>query len=558
MMAGMAAVTDPPLVALTLFSRSLRATSIGAIALVSLVAFEALAVTTAMPAVARELDGVGLYALAFSAALATSVVGIVAAGAISDTRGPARPLLLGVGWFIAGLLVCGLAPAMWVVVAGRLLQGFGAGLTSVSLYVVVARLYPAQLHPRVFAAFAGAWVVPAIVGPAIAGLVVEHAGWRWVFLAVPALAVLATALLWPALRVVRDEVEGGAGEDAGGGSAAAGAAGAGDVGGAAGVAGAAGAGEAAGAGGAAGVAGAGEAAGVGGAAGVAGAGGAAGVGGAAGPAGAGGAAGAAGAGGAAEAGDAADPAGAGARASLRWAVVAAGSVVALQAAARIDGPLAFPAAAAALAVVALAAARLLPAGALRAARGLPAVVLLRGLVSGAFIGTEAFLPLLLVREHGLSSATAGLVLTVGALTWSAGSWWQGRHSSVETRVALVRAGMALTSAGVAAQALLLLFDAPASLAVAAWAVAGLGIGLAYPTCAVLALELSEPGRQGAASAALQLTEALLSATVLALGGIAFSVLVDTNTTAAYLAAFALAAAGAVAGLLIAGRARAAA
>jgi MFS family permease len=474
----MAVVTavDTQLPAPSLFSRSLRATSTGAIALVSLIAFEALAVTTAMPTVARELGGVSLYALAFSAALATSVVGMVAAGAVSDARGPARPLLWGVALFAAGLVVCGAAPAMSVVVAGRLLQGLGSGLASVSLYVVVARLYPPSLHPRVFAAFAGAWVVPAIVGPAIAGVIVEQLGWRWVFLGVPLLAVLASTLLWPAMAGIgAAEADEGTAEDGDGGSATA------------------------------------------------------------------------------DAGvDAlSDP-----RTAIRWAVLAAGAAVALQAAARIDGALVAPAVAAALAVLVVAARRLLPAGALRAARGLPAVVLLRGLVSGAFAGTEVFLPLLLVREHGLSSSTAGLVLTVGALTWSAGSWFQGRASSAGTRVRIVRTGMALTTAGVAAQGVLLLLDVPAAFAIGAWAVTGLGIGLAYPTFAVLALELSEPGRQGAGSAALQLSEALLSATVLALGGIAFGALVAVDATAAYLAAFALAAASAGVGLAVAGRVRA--
>jgi MFS family permease len=66
--------------------------------------------------------------------------------------------------------------------------------------VVVARIYPAELHPKVFAAFAAAWVVPSLVGPLAAGLVTEHLGWRWVFLGVAALVVPALVLLVPSLR----------------------------------------------------------------------------------------------------------------------------------------------------------------------------------------------------------------------------------------------------------------------------------------------------------------------------------------------------------------------
>jgi predicted MFS family arabinose efflux permease len=183
-------------------------------------------------------------------------------------------------------------------------------------------------------------------------------------------------------------------------------------------------------------------------------------------------------------------------------------------------------------------------------------VLLRGLAASAFAGVEVYLPLLLVRQHGLSPATAGLVLTVSGLTWSTGSWWQGRHSSAERRAAIVRAGLGLMCLGIAAQGALLASGLPVALTIAAWGITGLGIGLAYPTFSVLVLELSDPAEQGANSAALQLSEALLSATVLALGGIAFGALLDSDATAAFLAAFGISAACVAVGLLVAGRVRA--
>ncbi|MBD5785811.1 MFS transporter [Cellulosimicrobium terreum] len=179
-----------------------RTVMLGMFALVLLGAFEALAVATAMPTVAAALDGLSLYALAFAGTIAASVVGMVAGGRWGDRSGPSAPLLTGVGLFLVGVLVAGLARGMEVFVAGRVLQGLGSGIYLVALYVLVARVYPEDRRPRVFAAFAAAWMVPSIVGPAIAGLVVEHAGWRWVFLAVPILAVPALALLWPGLRAV--------------------------------------------------------------------------------------------------------------------------------------------------------------------------------------------------------------------------------------------------------------------------------------------------------------------------------------------------------------------
>jgi len=147
------------------FAAEYRVVTLGMVALVALGGFESLAVSTAMPSVVADLGGIALYATAFAGPIATSVIGLTLAGFWVDRRGPVAPLLVGVALFVVGLVVAGLAPSMLVLVAGRIVQGFGSGLYSVVLYVIVARVYPEQIRPRVFAAFAAAWVVPGIVGP---------------------------------------------------------------------------------------------------------------------------------------------------------------------------------------------------------------------------------------------------------------------------------------------------------------------------------------------------------------------------------------------------------
>lgn len=183
-----------------LLSPGYAATTVGMFALVAFSAFEATAVTTVMPTVARELDGLGLYALSFAAPLASGVVGMVAAGARSDRRGPVGPLLVSLVLFSVGLVVCGLAPSMEVLVAGRVLQGLGSGAMTVCLYVVVGLGFPEALQPALFASFAAAWILPTLFGPALAAYVAHLLGWRWVFLGVVVLVALATLLIVPALR----------------------------------------------------------------------------------------------------------------------------------------------------------------------------------------------------------------------------------------------------------------------------------------------------------------------------------------------------------------------
>lgn len=182
------------------FSPRFRVTTVGMFALGFLIAFEALAVTTAMPLAARDLHGESFYALTFSAFSAAGVIGNVTGGAWSDRRGPARPLLAGVAVFGAGLVVSGSAWTMAVLIVGRVLQGFGAGIIGVALYVLVARIYPEHLHPRVFALLAAAWVLPSLVGPFAAGAVSTVFSWHWVFLGILPLVAGATAVLLPTFR----------------------------------------------------------------------------------------------------------------------------------------------------------------------------------------------------------------------------------------------------------------------------------------------------------------------------------------------------------------------
>ncbi|MGP4008810.1 MFS transporter [Streptomyces sp. 4N124] len=184
----------------TVLSRSYRALSVGIVSVVLLIAFEATAVGTAMPVAARELDGVSLYAFAFSGYFTTSLFGMVLSGQWSDRRGPLGALTTGIASFAAGLVLSGTAGAMWLFILGRAVQGFGGGLVIVALYVVVGRAYPGRLQPAIMAAFAASWVVPSVVGPLASGAVTEHLGWRWVFVGIPVLVVFPLALALPQIR----------------------------------------------------------------------------------------------------------------------------------------------------------------------------------------------------------------------------------------------------------------------------------------------------------------------------------------------------------------------
>ena len=184
------------------WDRAHRALTIGLVLTVAFTAFEALAVATVLPVTVADIGGLALYGWTFSAFMLANLVGIVAAGGMADTRGPATPFALGVALFVCGLVVAGVAPSMPVVVAGRFVQGFGAGAVSAVSYAAIASAYDETARPRMLALLSSAWVVPGLVGPALAGFVADHAGWRPVFLGLVPPTLAAAALAIPPLRAL--------------------------------------------------------------------------------------------------------------------------------------------------------------------------------------------------------------------------------------------------------------------------------------------------------------------------------------------------------------------
>lgn len=466
---------------MTPFAPQYRTATAGIVTQVTLVAFEAMAVSTAMPVAAGALGGLREYGLAFSLFLTTSLLGIVAAGGWADGRGAREPLAAGLVLFAGGLVVSGTASTFGALLVGRAVSGLGGGLLIVTLYVVVAAVYPADLVPRVFGVVSAAWVLPGVLGPPVAGFLATHVSWRSVFLLVPPLALLPLPVLWSRLTRLQHERAASAPDGVPAPSPdhlpdavpAAGDAAAPE---AAPVPDAASAPD----------------------------------------------------GGREPRPDAVEPrpglvrdltTG---RRVLHGLALAVGAVL-VQWGFQGAGPL--PAAPVAVAGAALAAAGtpgLLPRGFFRLRRGLASLVACRGLYTGTFFGAETFVPLMLVTHRGLSPTMAGIALTGGALGWSVGSFTQGRGL-----LPLPRTGLLSVGGAVVALSILGLVPAPGVgvptwLVPVVWTVGGIGMGLAMASTSVLTLRLSVPGEEGRNSAALQIGDALGSVLGIGTAGAIFA------------------------------------
>jgi MFS family permease len=392
-----------------------RALTIGLIMTVTLIAFEGLAVATIMPAVRADLGGIRLYGWAFSAFFLSSLVSTVLAGRAADRVGVGPPFTTGVGLFATGLVIGALAPSMLVLVLGRAVQGLGAGAVSAGATTTVARGYPPNLRPRMFALMSTAWVVPGLLGPGVSGVVADTVGWRWVFAGLLPLIAVSGAVAVPRLRSL----------------------GVGDV----------------------------------------------------------------------------DPVEPRAAARTTTAVALAVWAAILLAGLGDDRPLvAIPLVLLGVAGVVPTLSRLLPAGALRARGGLPAAVLLKGVLTFAFFGTDAYISLAVTDVRHRSVSVAGLALTAATLSWTAGAWINARVSDRLSARRLAAGGLTIITIGIALMLVGLEPSAPLGVIVVAWGVAGLGMGMAYQAVTLVVLAGAAPGQEGAASAAQQLTDLLGVAT----------------------------------------------
>ncbi len=207
------------------------------------------------------------------------------------------------------------------------------------------------------------------------------------------------------------------------------------------------------------------------------------------------------------------PADAGSESAKPASLWAAGAVALAAAALQLAGQrldwLALGLLVAGLAGLVLGLPKLMPACFAQLGRGLPAVVTARGLLAGAFIGGEAFVPLMLVEERHVALLLAGAALTVGSVGWTTGSWLQSRPWLKIRRDRLITLGCLSLVLGLGSTGLVALLPGlPYVLVGAGWIFAGLGMGLATSSTSLALMSLSPAAEQGRNGSSLNLSDAL--------------------------------------------------
>jgi MFS family permease len=175
------------------------------------------------------------------------------------------------------------------------------------------------------------------------------------------------------------------------------------------------------------------------------------------------------------------------------------------------------------------------------ARVCPWALLSGFLLSLAFFGVDGFVPLLLTNIRGRTVAEASLVVTLATLGWSAGSWWQSRVVGRVSKPRLIIGGVVAVGLGAIGVASGLL-STPLIVPYAAWTVAGLGMGVAYPTVYLATMSRAAPGSEGTAVALMLLVDSLGVSAGAGLGGSAVAIVESLHVSLriGLAAAFALA------------------
>ncbi len=160
---------------------------------------------------------------------------------------------------------------------------------------------------------------------------------------------------------------------------------------------------------------------------------------------------------------------------------------------------------------------LVPAGTVRLAAGVPATIAVRGILTCGFFASDAYVTLAIVDGRGAATWVGGAALSAASVCWASASWTQARFIDRVGPRRLVITGFSILVVGL----VLLLGVAlglPVGVAVLAWAIGGFGMGLAYSPLSVTVLAAAEQGEEGAASAAIQLSDTLGVAVGTGMGG----------------------------------------
>ena len=169
-----------------------------------LVAIDSTIIATAVPSIVGSIGGFAQFPWLFSIYLLAQAVTVPVYGKLADIFGRKPLILFGIGLFLLGSVLCGVAWNMGVLIAFRVVQGLGAGAVQPMSITIVGDLYSLQERAKVQGYIASVWGISSVIGPTLGGVFSEYVSWRWIFfINIPLCALAAIMLLAQFLRARR-------------------------------------------------------------------------------------------------------------------------------------------------------------------------------------------------------------------------------------------------------------------------------------------------------------------------------------------------------------------
>ena len=168
---------------------------IGIMLSTALVAIDATVIATAVPSVVAELGGFAEFPWLFSIYLLAQAVTVPVYGKLADVFGRKPVMLFGIGLFLVGSILCGVAWSMGALIAFRAVQGLGAGAVQPMSMTIVGDLYSLEERAKVQGYIASVWGISSVVGPTLGGVFSEYVSWRWIFFVNIPLCLIAAATI---------------------------------------------------------------------------------------------------------------------------------------------------------------------------------------------------------------------------------------------------------------------------------------------------------------------------------------------------------------------------
>ena len=168
-----------------------------------LIAIDATILATAVPSIVRELGGFAQFPWLFSVYLLAQAVSVPVYAKLADVVGRKPLILFGIGAFLLGSVLCGLAWSMPALIAFRAVQGLGAGAVQPTSITIAGDIYTVAERATVQGYIASVWAVSSVVGPTLGGIFSQLGIWRWIFFVNVPLCLLAGVLI---LRNFHEEI----------------------------------------------------------------------------------------------------------------------------------------------------------------------------------------------------------------------------------------------------------------------------------------------------------------------------------------------------------------